>query len=203
MLFCHAEKLKVVKEGMEKSAALQLEQLTLLESTAQQQELAGKKCCSNSSILLPHPKLSPLHGAYCMVLACPLFSPWFRAFIYSVDKMKGKHEQPHVYLIWQPVKVQVIDSKREAENHLCIIHIRNLKGNHSEFKCNMRNTWGCNLSLCDHTVILKEMLSFWLFTLVSMARKGKRRAINVSKPAAFRGAGMFSNSQNLVWADRP
>lgn len=37
MIFCHAEKLKVVKESMKESAALQLEQLTLLKSTAQQQ----------------------------------------------------------------------------------------------------------------------------------------------------------------------
>lgn len=37
MLFCHAKNLKVVKEVMEESAALWLEQLTLLKSTAQQQ----------------------------------------------------------------------------------------------------------------------------------------------------------------------
>lgn len=37
MLFCHAENLKVAKEVMEEGAALRLEQLTLLKSTAQQQ----------------------------------------------------------------------------------------------------------------------------------------------------------------------
>ena len=63
MLFCHAEKLKAVKEGMEGSAALQLEWLTSLKSTAQQEQLA-EKCCSDISILLLQPKLSPLHGAY-------------------------------------------------------------------------------------------------------------------------------------------
>lgn len=65
-----------------------------------------QKCCTDISILLPQPKLSPLCGAYWKVLTCPPCCPWFRAFICSADKIEGKHEQPHVYLICQLVEVQ-------------------------------------------------------------------------------------------------
>lgn len=111
----------------------------------------------------------------------------------SIDKMSGSMNfDEQATLIWQ----LVTESKREVENHLNIIHFRNLKRNQSELKCHTKTVWGCNSSLCGHIAVLKELLSFKLFILASSARKGKRGAMQVLVKQLLSGeAEVLANCQ--------